>query len=89
MIQRKELIVFDQSQLETGNYSIMNLDEKIYIENLFQQLESKKERFIAESLYWKDMKEDEIAQYLKISQQAVSKWRKKILKKLKKQMRNF
>ncbi|AIQ62785.1 hypothetical protein PSTEL_06395 [Paenibacillus stellifer] len=62
-------------------------ETKIWIEELLNQLPSQG-RIILDKIYLQDMTENEVANELHISQQAVSKWKKKMIQTLS-QIVNF
>jgi RNA polymerase sigma factor, sigma-70 family len=84
-VQTKEFPLFSNLPI---NYNFTaSSDTKIWVEELLSQLPSQ-ERTILIKLYLQDMTENEVAKELHISQQAVSKWKKKLIQTLS-QIANF
>jgi DNA-directed RNA polymerase specialized sigma subunit len=57
----------------------------IYIVELIESIQSKKGRYIIKRIYIDGLNEREVANELRISQQAVSKWKKKGLETMRRQ----
>lgn len=65
------------------NYSFMNTtDERIIIRDLLDRLSSEIGRTIIYKIYIQDRTESEVAKDLNVTQQAVHKWKKKMLLEL-------
>ncbi len=60
-------------------------DTKVVIEQLLSTL-SRQEQAILKKIYWEGLTEAEVARQLKISQQGVNKWKKKLIQRLSRTM---
>ncbi|MGG4035841.1 sigma factor-like helix-turn-helix DNA-binding protein [Paenibacillus cisolokensis] len=63
-----------------------HIESVIYINQLFDNTLCETEKYVLKKLIFEDKTEKEIAKELNISQQGVSKWKKKALKKLSRMM---
>ncbi|WP_159888572.1 sigma factor-like helix-turn-helix DNA-binding protein [Paenibacillus puerhi] len=80
--QRKcELLCFDDEQL--GSELELDLVGNLHIEELIASIDSPKARYIVRRIYMDGMTEKEVAKELNITQQAVSKWKKKSLESIR------
>ncbi|WP_414858851.1 sigma factor-like helix-turn-helix DNA-binding protein [Paenibacillus sp. Soil787] len=57
----------------------------IYVVELVQSIQSEKGRYVIKRIYLDGLNEKEVANELQISQQAVSKWKKKGLETMRRQ----
>lgn len=75
--------ISDQMESFSPNYSFMNTtDERIIIRDLLDRLSSEIGRTIIYKIYIQDRTENEVAKDLNVTQQAVNKWKKKMLLEL-------
>ena len=82
-LENKEIII--ESALITDELA-EEIEKKMTLEKLREVLEtlSAKEKEVIEFLYFKNYNEQEMAEFFGVSQQAISKRKSKVLKKLKK-----
>jgi len=79
-IRYRERPLYENSQYPSHYYT-RSPEEKILVRDLIDQLPSRG-KFIIEKLYFQNLTEEEIAQHLNISQQAVSKCKRKMIQLL-------
>lgn len=84
-VRARELPLFDNQPV--GHNFTNTSDTKIWVRELLSQLPPQG-RTIVYKLYLQDKTENEVAKELHISQQAVSKWKKKMIQTLS-QIANF
>lgn len=75
-----ELLSIDLNYAEKTEGSL-----NIYVVELIESIQSKKGRYIIKRIYIDGLNEREVANELRISQQAVSKWKKKGLETMRRQ----
>ena len=61
----------------------------MFIKEMLQMIPSEKARFIVKRLYLNGYTEKEVANELQISQQAVSKWKKKAFKSIREKVNMY
>ncbi|MDK8182275.1 hypothetical protein [Paenibacillus sp. UMB4589-SE434] len=80
----KELLLFNETQMsQTPDEKTI---ERLYIQGLLREVPFEKGRKIIYEIFINGKTESEVAAELKITQQAVSKWRRKTLKYLYQKM---
>ncbi|MMZ59435.1 sporulation sigma factor SigF [compost metagenome] len=79
-IRYRERPLYENSQFPSP-YFTRSSEEKIMVRDLIDQLPPRG-KFIIEKLYFQNLTEEEVAQHLNISQQAVSKCKKKMIQLL-------
>lgn len=60
-----------------------DITDQIYMKQLFESIPSEKDKYLLKRLFWDDITESQLALEFKISQQAVSKWKIKVLAQLR------
>ncbi|HBF2207823.1 sigma factor-like helix-turn-helix DNA-binding protein [Paenibacillus aceti] len=83
---RNQECPFYENNLSTPSFSAMS-EEKIYVEELINSLPPQG-KIIIDKLYLQGLSEVEVARQLNISQQAVNKWKRKMILQLS-QMVNY
>lgn len=80
MINKRECLIYENDAV--GECFSTSSDNKILIQVLLDSLSSDLGKQILNKIYLQDRTESEVARELKISQQAVNKWKRKMLKEL-------
>ncbi|GIP20108.1 hypothetical protein J22TS3_03830 [Paenibacillus sp. J22TS3] len=84
VIRRRETSFYDMEPADTRTFTT-DSDNKIVVDQLLSSLPAQG-RTILRKLYMENRTEKEVACQLKISQQAVSKWKKKMIQQLSRTM---
>jgi RNA polymerase sigma factor (sigma-70 family) len=82
----REILSIDFDHFKNTHNDFSDLLSNIQAEELIQTINSEKGRHIIKRIYIDGLKEKEVADELRISQQAVSKWKKKSLERMRQQL---
>lgn len=86
--QNHERLVLFEPIIPVDNFAAM-IDSQMWSHELIQSLSSEIGRDILYRLYILEKKEKEVAEELNLSQQAVNRWKNKMLNQLKQKMNNW
>ncbi|WP_041589451.1 sigma-70 family RNA polymerase sigma factor [Thermoanaerobacterium thermosaccharolyticum] len=82
-IKENEFLILDDKEIIVDNFEYENIENKIFVQEVLNKLTPLKKKIILETIIY-GKKEIDIAAKLNISQQAVSKTKKKALEKMRK-----
>lgn len=88
VITHRELLIRDDL-MNTMKAQEPNVILKIFIDEMLEKIPSVKGREIIRKLYLDGFTESEVSRQLNITQQAVNKWKKKSLEKMREHLRQF